>query len=384
MTARRWLPSRLPSSRPLATATGLGLCLAALGIPAAAGPAAAAEWTETLTAGSSVDVAADVGDVITLAGENLIVASVVVSDIGGIVLSDVSASIIPSPQSVTVASTGITTVPVTFEFGAVLSPIDIPAELVLNALRQQSISGATLQVTVAEPAEVPPPVVEPPPEVEPPPVVVDPPVEVPPVVVLPAPPPVIQPGVPLTVPAPIPTIVTAPARPTTVAVRPPSSRAPVALPTALTGTTTAGTPNAVEAPTVLIDAAAVTPAPPVDRRTQTVTRQSSSGLSSAFGVLSGFQAPSASTTATVPFGFDEVPLALGVPTLLAMLSICVAGSGLLQAESTRPRRERPARARLSPRWTQQFQGADVREWAWDQLGHRLRPAGRLRWYATVR
>jgi len=313
MAARGFSRARPRVLRRLTTCTGLTVLLSAAAFPALAGPAAAAEHVVTVAADQTVGpVAAEVGDVITIVGENVTVNDLKVP--GHRPLPVVVATTVPDPTSVPCDTSGRKDVPITFTYGSVVSPTDsgVPEADVLNALAAIPIPPATLQVEVAavEPPPPPPPAPAPAPAPAPPP---------PPP--LPLPPPVV-PG--LAVDSPV--------------VAPPSPRG-----TEPRWPTTGDEDRVVEQPSDLPAALAGTlavPAIPVTNAApQSAPSRSDDGLS-VLDALGGFdtQASLGSTSASI--ALDAIPMALGVPSLLAMMSICVlaAGVGRLQFRPYRVRR----------------------------------------------
>lgn len=306
MAGRRGSRARSRTSRRSATGAGLTLIAGALAFPFLAGPAAAADQTVTVRAGEDLGpVAAEIGDELTIVAENVTVADVEVPDVG--VLPEVVATTIPSPATVLCLSSGPLTQVISFQYGSVVSPTDVPAEDVLTALRLRPIADATLQVNVAEP-----PPVEPPPPVQPPPV---------------QPPPVGQPPPPAAPPSLVEPAVIAQPLPEGTQSRLPTGEGEsrVAeqssdLPTALTGTT-AG------------------PQRPIGSRSSAASERTESlgGLSEAFRVLTGFDTRSSEVGGSGTGARNNLPMALDVPSLVALMSICVLGAAVLRLQH-RPHR----------------------------------------------
>jgi len=95
--------------------------------------------------GSSVGpVDASIGDVVTIDSENATFTDLDVPEHG--VLPEVVVSTVPSPASIPCETSGLKTETITFSYGSVLSPTDVPEQAVLDALASRSIESASIQI----------------------------------------------------------------------------------------------------------------------------------------------------------------------------------------------------------------------------------------------
>jgi len=261
---RHALP-RLVTRGVIAVSLSVGIAVAS------AAPAAAADRVVPVAPGSSTGpVAAEIGDVITIVGGIVVFADLEVPGRG--TLPTVVVSTNASPITVSYASSGLMMESISFTYRSVVSPRDVPEQAILDAVSSMPIPGAILLTQVVEPPPPPPP---------------------------PSPPP--PPDVAPPSGEPQPTRTHSP--------RPQSAVEPTALSPDLTGGPAAA-PAGGAAPAV----------PP--------PRGPNGGLSATRGASDGATIASTEVDATATTALDDLPMALGVPSLLAILSILVLGAGV--------------------------------------------------------
>lgn len=281
MEGRGVTSARLHAVRKTVRLAMLAALLGAASVVVCTSPAAAADQSVTVAAGGSAGpVSAEIGDLITIVGVNRSVTDLDVPGHG--VLPLVEVSLIPSPGSVSYAASGLKTETISFSDGSVISPTDVPAQDILDALAASPPPPGTLQVDVAPAPALPPLPPRPPPRPPPP-------------------PPPIPPTAASTTPS------------TTRATLPgsgPDSARP-AVPPELTGEPSTEAPAAVTAGT-----------------REGSSRDAGAAATTTAGTPSGFEIAAAAVPTAEAGAFDDLPMALRIPPLLAVLSICVVAAAL--------------------------------------------------------
>ncbi len=270
------MPDCLHAVRRSVALAGLTLMLGATVLLAAARPAAAADEVVTIAAGATAGpVFAEIGEVITIVGANHSFTDLAVPGHG--VLPDVVVTTIASPASVSYTSSGAFTEPISFSYGSVVFPTDVPEQAILDVVASVPLPDARLEVQVADPPPLPSPATSPP---------------------LPAPPPVV------TQPAPD---------------QPPADR----------GSDRQSNQRADQPPLLPAELGADAAAPIlVGVRPESDQQQTSGAQTSTPQVRHGIEVAASVVDTSGAGEVDDLPMALGLPSLLAVLSICVLGAGL--------------------------------------------------------